>query len=477
MTETVEHNYDWLIIFLVYNNNYYDLKNQDTTEYYTMEEQTKYILNQVRHTRHNESIKTIFVEAEIKNYRRKNFATLSMLYKKKGSWLSAVNRVWRDENPIDILTTGESLLDILKKLREDFPANKHMIITAGHGSIVGINYYIPELKQKASREKNKNLEPVIKKKFPIANKIKYQTKLKAKIKVENESLLFLANEEIGMVLKKVFPDKKVDVMVAYNCLMQNIFTQFSLRKTVDWLVAPLSGISIPGFNYRHVLNEISKDPSINGETASKLFINSIREGNRYSSFKNDIESTWKLSAVKLDNDKLNKLQKDFDAVFKIINTLSVKDASIISVINEVLKYLFSYSIYCLKSIQIFDLGSFLASLSDKIKNADDYPGLANAIAELQKTLHESALSRVIFTGVDFYKSESDIIHYDSRESNFNKIADVGLLFPINKTGSDLLNLIYNKKKPKDKYSKPDFLKSKSYAMVVNKIHSLVPMNL
>src|SRR5688500_15082355 len=155
MTETVEQNYDWLIIFLVYNNNYYDLENQDTTEYYTMEEQTKYILNQIRHSNHSKRVKTIFVEAEIKNSKpggegeerttpqKKPVATLSMLYKKEVTWLSAVDTVWREEESITVLTNGKSLQDILIKLKKRYNAGKHMIVTAGHGSIVGVNYYIP----------------------------------------------------------------------------------------------------------------------------------------------------------------------------------------------------------------------------------------------------------------------------------------------------------------------------------------------
>ena len=103
-----------------------------------------------------------------------------------------------------------------------------------------------------------------------------------------------------------------------------------------------------------------------------------------------------------------------------------------------------------------------------------------AIADLQFTLKEIAIKKFTFTGDSFYTSDNDIRYYDTNESNLDNIVDIGLLFPINKSESDLLNTIFNNTEDKvttalNKYTVPSLLKSKSNANVVNKIHSLIPM--
>jgi hypothetical protein len=487
MAKSVRQELEWLVIFLVYNNNYYDGKESDTVrrnkdkDYRTMEAQTKYILKQVRYSGYNTKVQTIFVEAEIKNSdvnnRRKVKATLSMLKKIDDTWLPAEDRVWRRETRADILTDSRSLRRILTKLKKSYPAKKHMIITAGHGSILGINYYvpgilIPELDEKTVEFLNQRDEQPIPK-----------TEMELTLSQEQvDNLLILTNQEINEVLTTVFPNKKkLDVLVMYNCVMQNIFTQFELRNKVDWLITAQSGIGIPGFNYVKVLNKINKNPAVSPDEVAKSYIDSIRKGNGYSFFKKDIEQSWNLVATKLDAANLENIQRQFDKVFEKMNKLSEEGASIISHVNEVIKHLFSYSIYCLPPVQIFDLGSFLASLAEKINDKVNFKDLSDAIAEFQKTLKQSPLPKIPFIGDSFYNNNREIIHYETTGSNHEKIANIGLLFPINNTNSEMLNEIYVEEKyrsmdPKDRYLIPNFLKSESYAKVVNKIHQLPPMD-
>ncbi len=487
--EVIEQNYDWLIIFLVYNNDCYDLKKQDTKDYYTMEEQTSYILSQIRYTRFNKKVKTIFVEAEIKNTnpdgstRTNPVATVSMLYKKRGTWLSSVDGIWREGESIGLMTSTESLTLILNRLKNRYNAKKHMIVTAGHGAVLGINAYLADLKQKTSRDDS--IEAILKKETTSPLKDKNQKTFNLDPSFDIKKFLFLTNKEINDSIKNVFGEKKIDLLVMYNCIMQNIFTQFELRETVDWLVAPLSGISIPGFNYESILNEININPDISGELISELFVNSIRAGNGYTtSLREDIEHTWKFSATKLDQDILNKLQADFESVFEKIETLAVKEKAIISTINEVIKHLFSYSVYCLRPIQIFDLGSFAASVSDKIINIERYQALKTAIDKLQDTLQSNMVNNILFIGKNFYNSEHEIPHYDTKPVNHDKIMNVGILFPINRPNpkDKVFTDVYDEKNylpdVQDINNRPPtFLMSTSYAKVVNRIHKLIPMGL
>jgi Clostripain family len=482
MAKSKTQEFEWLIIFLIYNNSYYDLKNQDTKDYYTMEEQTKYILNQIRYSTYSEKVKTIFVEAEIKNKKDNPVATISFLHKKEGTWLSAVDGIWRDGESLDILTNKISLETILKKLKDKYPAKKHMVITAGHGSIVGINYYIPELIPESSRESNKEVEAIFKKNSGFISGIKFQKELLTNIELEDgKRLLFLANQEISEAFKKVFSDKKIDVMVMYNCLMQNIFTQFDFRETVDWLVAPLSGISIPGFNYGNILNKISNDPFINSEKVSELFTSSIREGNRYSSYQKDIEGTWKIAAVRMNKEILESIQYQFDILFTEINKIS--DASIlaqtsddvINCINETVRHLFNYGAHCLPGMDIPDIGILLEYL--KIKITDEYGNLSSLlehIENLQLVLNQQT-EKHIFEGQDFY--DNDIPHREDNPLLKKAVVNMGILFPFRKFDSELLNFIYKTTENSNSivannYTVPSFLKSWNYAAVINKILKL-----
>ncbi|MBS1511138.1 MAG: hypothetical protein JST86_09870 [Bacteroidetes bacterium] len=484
MTEPAQQNFEWLIIFLVYNNNYYDKDNQDTKDINTMKNQTKYILNQIRYADYSDKVMTLFVEAQISEYKGKTHSTLSILWKKPGTWLSAYDKTWRHDDTVDILTSKFSFKKILEKITQTYSAKKHLIITAGHGSVVGVNYFIPELEQQVNKPVAA-LGNLSTRDIPKDNDSHTLiSRFDGDVKLENgEDLLFLSNEEINETLKEVFKDKKLDVLAMYNCIMQNTFTQYALRESVDWLVAPLSGICIPGYNYTQIFNELAKNPSMDSAGVAELFTSTVRHGNSYRKLIDDIEGTWKFTATKLEQTAQEVLQQKFDAVFTIIDQLSDRSSEIISIINEVIKYLFSYSRYCLNSIQIFDLGSFMGSLQEKVSEKTRFKALRDAISEIQVCLNENAGKTVVFTGNSFYKSGSGLTHYDTFGDNQTHIANVGILFPIKQPVSNILNPMFNEdnynnnQHSNSEYTTPAFLTSKAYASVLNKIHALIPMDM
>lgn len=482
MTEPAKQPFEWLIIFLVYNNTFYDIEPQDNKDnspvenkpkdYSPMEQQTKYILHQIRETNFSTKVKTVFVEAEIKKNRsKKTFATLSILSKKKkGDWLSAVDKLWRRGRPLKILTEAASVKKILLKLKKNFPANKHMIITAGHGSIIGINYYIPKLKPNV----NESAQAFIEEKL-TGSSFKDSGQLRQPLPEPDPYLLFLANQEISEVLSDVFRDKKVDVMVMYNCLMQNIFTQFDLRETVDWLVAPLSGISIPGFNYGNILNEININPEINAETVSELFINSIRAGNQYSLFKNDIEGTWKVVAMQLGKKRYDLIQSRFHELLKEIEGIRQQyDRETMNCIKTTLRFLFNYGHYCLNSISIPDLGVFLEYFKENIKDGyRNLKSLVTPIENLQVAIKENNRQH-LFQGRNFYNN--GIGHKEDEEQYKAQISNIAIMFPFRKfISKDLLEVMcdpgnYDQREtPAYKYKIPAFLKDNNYAKLIARL--------
>jgi Clostripain family len=482
MSESINQNYEWLVIFLVYNNNFYDInfkdcssseESQDTKDYYTMEEQTAYILDQIRNTRYSENVKTVFVEAEIKNNNCEAVASISAIRKKWGAWLSKVDGMWRNPTSIEIMTDISSPENLLKKLVAKYKANKHMIITAGHGSITGINYYLPRLKQKA--KDNPEIKKLVKEKVNIPWKGEQENKLSEKPAADQ---LFLYNQELNTVLKNVFGQKKLDVLVMYNCLMQNVFTQFEFKDTVDWLVAPLSGISIPGFNYPVILNEISINPDISGQEVARLFIDSIRTGNGYSFFREDIENTWKIAAVKLNADLYKEIQQKFDELFTMVKAVAAepRGQKLIICIDETLRYSFNYGAHSLNTIKNADIGIFLEFFKRNIlEKYKRYESLVSKILELQSHINLQT-EKFCFEGQNFYKDGR--YYYIEQDPEFKKyIANLGLLLPVDKINKGILASIYIKsaqsnERNESEFKSPSFLKSDSYAAVVNKIFEL-----
>jgi hypothetical protein len=453
-----------------------------------MEEQTKYIRNQIRYVNYSPKVKAVLVEAQIKNIKKDRSeesainATMSILHKEKEEWLHAVDHIWRQEDEIDTLTNINRLEKILLRLKDKYKANRHIVITVGHGSIVGINYYIPGLKPKADRgnhpETEKNIKPNRKTDKVITKEIFPDTK-PSEFEVEGKKLLFLSNQEIFEVLNKVFQPKKIDVLVMYNCLMQNIFTQYELRNGVDWLVAPLSGISIPGFNYKAVVNKISERPeTISSEEVAALFIQTINKGNNYRKYKEDIEGTWKITAEKLNNGYLESVYEKLNNFFHRVDDLSQTDSSIIYCLYETGRFLFNYSNYCLPSIRVVDLGVFFAYLKDKIRREyGNFAGLIPEIEELQKVIDPAQREIIFFKGVNFYNKDGDINYKEHDESFESTIANTALFFPLLQFESNLLDFILDDNSYKDrdgenKYKIPQFLKDFSYGSVLKKLRNL-----
>ncbi len=475
--EIIEQSYDWLVIFLIYNNNYYDLNRQDTKDYYTMDEQTSYIRNQIRYTRYNKKVKTILVELKIENTKENDEivlinASISMLYKKKGIWLSAVDGIWRETVPPDGMTSPESLIDILSFLKKRYNADKHMLITAGHGSITGINYYLLS-KRESTRNKQTNKLLLLEGKKSAKDKDK---PVALPLNGFTENLLFLSNKEINDAVKEVWGGTKIDVLVMYNCLMQSLLTQFEFKDTVDWLVAPLSGISIPGFNYGSILDEISLNSVITGKEISELFMKSVRAGNSYTLHREDIEGTWKLSATQINKEWLGAIQEDFENLFKEINTYSITNGNTIATLSGLLRYLFSYSNHCSPPVQLFDVGSFLNSLKEKFENKPGVNNLLIAINKLSDTLDNNMQTQFNFEGGNFYKIKN-LSYYENNSINLRKIKNVSFFFPIEKPGLSIFDPVFDE--TLDNFSKlenPQFI-SLHYKKILNKLHKLMPLSI
>jgi hypothetical protein len=482
--------FEWLVIYLIYNNNYYDRNRKNTEEYYTMEEQTRFIMRQIEIADYHECVKVIVAEAKVE-YNR-DWVTLTISEKVK-------NRLERVENPqrtkdYGMMTDRASLTSILTVINDKFKANKHLIITAGHGSIVGVNYYIPEMKPNSSKPELPTEIKNIKDRLnysnwegnfsrfsfvPYAASVtgfglkRFTTVATFDVGIEmpdKRMLHILTSQEISETFHDVFGSKKVDVLVMYNCIMQNLFTQYEFRETVNWLVAALSGICIPGYNHTDMLNHLCKDPElVDAEKIASVLIESIDDGLNYQEYKDYIDSSWIISAQKLEKTELEKISDDFDALFEQIFLIAKQKPQIILCISEVLYQMYTYTYHCLKSTKMPDIGIFLAHLKDHIKDYySNFNSLFIPIEKLQASLTKLK-KPVLFEGRFFYKDEISFIEQNPlyKASKLN----IGLLLPL-QLKSELLNLILNpqnylNRNAENKYRIPTFLKRSNYGEVVN----------
>ncbi|HRI26016.1 MAG TPA: hypothetical protein PLZ45_15160 [Ferruginibacter sp.] len=218
-----------------------------------------------------------------------------------------------------------SLVFLLKYLQGAFPATRVMISTYGHGSMFGIfstrnfkndggltNYVeldirdlsywktiSPTLLERASfNADNENIDYLIAARPFSPDKYGYK-KWKAmeyhEIIVEPsangrfEKFKTLTNEEFASAISESFG--KIDFLIFNNCVMQNIYAQHSFYRTVDYLVAPATGIVYPCFNLRGIIGFLMSNQAPANPAIAKYITDSFKEGQNpdYEKYKGVIE--------------------------------------------------------------------------------------------------------------------------------------------------------------------------------------------
>ncbi|MCU7549842.1 clostripain-related cysteine peptidase [Chitinophagaceae bacterium LB-8] len=203
----------------------------------------------------------------------------------------------------------------------------------------------------------------------------------------------LKNDELAESLSDWLGNKKVGVLLMMNCWMMNLHTMYSLRKSVQCLIAPQGNIAIPGYNYRGILRYLYK-PLSPFRTNQALAIKCVKTCENKYAKKREEKIHKKLTQVheKIDSWKIIAidLQKEQDEQFlfdKQITLLKCIVESLISEINSAseFKYMFKYIrsvsfdytsgksrmidiINWLLSIRHSDLNSFPSKLTATIKH-------------------------------------------------------------------------------------------------------------
>ncbi|MDB5122365.1 MAG: hypothetical protein JWP94_494 [Mucilaginibacter sp.] len=161
----------------------------------------------------------------------------------------------------------------------------------------------------------------------------------------------LKNQELDAALKAWSPNRKVGVLLMYNCWMMNLHTMYALKDSVHCLVAPQGDIDIPGYNIKDILTYINtpgKDGVFRIEPSSLAKICVETFDNAYSKAKAmmldrsepDITEYFKVFAVDLSKEvnHMPALNQQITCLKNLVD-LCVQEMSLP---KPELKYFFKY---------------------------------------------------------------------------------------------------------------------------------------
>lgn len=288
------------------------------------------------------------------------------------------------------------ITELLKIIKKEYPAENTAIFTYGHGSAFGIfktaiqtinNRITENINNLKSHEKSDNKKEFFDKINEALKKDKYfsvttkaflnkaiiknyynnflkpaKTELKGILKAEEkadstdeviktpkgEEFEILANEELGQAIIDAFGH--VDVVIMDNCLMQNVYTQYALKDSVSFFIAPLSGIKLInedmiGYNITGWMDLlVSQSQTIKPAQFARVIVEAFESVSTLTQKDHDFEK-FVISAVPL---------KDFDNTKKILD--AIKDTCILLKDKLDKEQGFQYKIYnALKKCYGFDV--------------------------------------------------------------------------------------------------------------------------
>ena len=195
---------------------------------------------------------------------------------------------------------GREIQNVFQFIDQTFPADKTLLITWDHGSVFGIfKKVIADEAQQHQKDSifNKKYE-TLKTDSVIKNKLTGEEEIFCLVKnkkfnnevrvnnlthvVENtpETIVdILTNDELANAITYGFKNKYVDVLIMFNCDMQNMHTCYSMRASVKYFVAPESIISAPGYDYVSIINLIGKNKTldVDGAMVAMHAVNTMKQ--------------------------------------------------------------------------------------------------------------------------------------------------------------------------------------------------------
>jgi hypothetical protein len=496
---------EWLVIALVYNHQYYDELYRatfpDDKNYIDMEMQKNNLFDAFDDIPFHGGIKMLIVEDRLKfTGTTNNFLLAETLSISQKTNANSIKPYPIDINSIDgfeTMTHGTQLGKFLQKITEQCNAKRNVIITFGHGSILGINLALRLNSLQSLKVKNPptpavqspvyelSKKQVTKLSPPVTEKVNIALNKKAEVKKlinegnpfftpdefkqilnKTKELVILTNKELDQAIKIAYRTNKLDILVMFNCLMQNLYTQYELKESVQYLVAPVTGISYPGYNYRSVFAALQKNITMTTDAVANLFVNTIRDetfpppfyhDKYYEIYKAEIEGTWKVTCVDLDSEKLEIIKSAFTDFMSAINAESKTNLYVFININYTLVECYNYAHHCLNNSQtMIDMLSFCTYFLELIsKESSAIKSLIVPTKKLKESL-ETMKNTATFTGKQIFDKENYFVDIDyDKNYGFGFLLQTRL-YPNNTIQRAVLSTM-------DERFFPEFLKDSGFA--------------
>ncbi len=461
----------WVIAFYAYNSAVYDeLVMEDNygklpKGYIPMEQQILALMQQLSLTNYDVDIQIVCFCANISydidfpKGKRTKEDIFAYTYE-KGDELNKNGNLILDKKFINregAMTSKSSISSTFSYLDFKYDYENIIIITYGHGSMFGVNYYsekqMAKLINNMSSCNSEFLEShpiyslnfdtvsevfnqmLIKENTPIKKYyyklgkflLNYFDKIKGYKKESYEEVLemtMLSNIELKKAIKERFKKKKVNILAMYNCYMQNIYSQVEFSSSVDEFVGASSGICLPGFNYNQIISNLIKNKSATNKEVANWFLSTI-DASWKTGNEEKIDTTWFLKRTTLDKGLFQKIKLKFnDWMGVIINVFKKsKNYQPIRVLHNVLEKQYNYgasagSKYLMHDSNTF-LSRYLKSLKEsvlikKLDNAD-YLKIKVVTEELIKFLN--TIDSTIFYNNKFFIPYPAKSYNDTRDFN------------------------------------------------------------
>jgi hypothetical protein len=284
----------------------------------------------------------------------------------------------------DFIQKGEEIRNAFQYIDENYPAGKTLLITWDHGSVFGIF-------KKVLRDKIEDIsfsklyevlstEQSIKNKFTgederlcmVKNKkFEYHPDLRSKFQkkptdTEDTITDILTNDELARAITYGFKSKCVDVLIMFNCDMQNMQSCYAFSSAVKYLVAPQDTIASPGYDYVSIIDLIGANGAlaVDGAMVAACAVNTIKQFFINNGSANKIEQ-YAIFAVSLN---------DYEKVIKFMQLLGDKLISLSNdekIRNQICNERSKCHTYGIDfGYNSVDVGNFLTKLITIVNDAD-----------------------------------------------------------------------------------------------------------
>ncbi len=317
-----------------------------------------------------------------------------------------------------------------------------------------------------SKVKNSGDNPVFLKKYKSLNSLKlkkafnkkpglfkllFNPPFKAEMITEILDPSILTNSELSSGITASLGNKKVDVLVMYNCLMQNLYAQYEFKDAVDYLVAPISGISFPGYDYEAVYDKIKENPNISNENIANVFITSIGKGTLHQPYLEEIKNSWFISTLQLNGGLLKKIKTLYSDWVTTILTVMKKDekysTKLSAIVIDTVRPIYNLSADSISDLKVIDFSVFLSRFLDNVNSTskldtNDQKLIAITTTSLYTEINRLAKSMVKFLDPEFYGA-IDSEYYSDLDFK-DDIKGVGVILSISaKMDYPIVNMVFN----------------------------------